>query len=276
MLSDRDHAINFIAEACQVLAKQEDLSPDNGVVTELLQLLVAKSLRWCDRDWAFDLPDDPALHEESQLLPALCGKAEALMEKWWARRLLGRSALEMDDLQSFWYFRNYLELVDAECTLLPIRNAAHVTLIGSGALPLTALLLHHKFGVRSIVCVDQDDEANELSQELILRLSCDRSIHVHEQTAIETKFESGTHPICASLVSADDVFPALYAQAVPRFILRDVEGLFRFFYRPKALHNSDYIVADRTRNLPGTINMSKLMVLAASSGASAPTSVNNQ
>ncbi|MEM9029652.1 MAG: nicotianamine synthase family protein [Pseudomonadota bacterium] len=262
MAADYDDAREFVANIYKVLAKQDDLSPRNEVVTAALQAFIRNLLKWRNEAWAQALSRDPALHNEIKSLPVLCGRAEALMEKWWARRLLECELLKATDLESFWYYDNYVDLATAEWSLLRGVCTEHVTLIGSGALPLTAFLLCDRFRVQSVVCIDHDEEANEIARTLIKRLGYDRWIRIVTKTAVDAEFETGTLPICGSFVPFEDVLPALHAQSVRRCLVRDVEGLFQFCYRPKTLSQTAYVEDDCTGPVPNVINVSRRLVWA--------------
>src|SRR5262245_13756701 len=114
----RAEAISLVLNAYDTLSLQHDLSPNNKIVTRTLTAFIGFLKTEFAREWAHDLPDDPALAEAAEHLPRLCGLAEAEMEKWWARRLLAQVDLSFASLKAFWYYENYHHLLEAELPLL--------------------------------------------------------------------------------------------------------------------------------------------------------------
>lgn len=266
LASEVDDARRCIAHVYRVLSNQQDLSPRNEVITTTLQQFVRALLAWRDAPWADALITDPALREIRRTLPRLCGEAEALMEKWWTRRLLGRGSVRMSDLQCFWYYENYLDLMAAEWRLLQGISVDHVTLVGSGAFPLTALLLVEQFGVQKIECIDLDEEANSLASELIAGLGYDRAITTITKAASSVEFDPNTFPICGSFVPFEHFAPALHASSIKSCLVRDVEGVFQLCYYPKDLAASAYVETSCTGSVPKVINVSRLLVRATGVG----------
>ena len=87
----RSGAIGFVQKTYMTLSNQNDLSPDNEIVTKTLMSFVAFLKSVCGEDWASALPDEPELAEAAAHLPRLCGLAEVEMEKWWCRRFLAEA-----------------------------------------------------------------------------------------------------------------------------------------------------------------------------------------
>ncbi len=110
-------AIGLVLDVYRILSLQNDLSPNNEVVTSTLTDFIGFLKAEFEREWAHDLPGDPALAEAAENLPRLCGLAEAEMEKWWTRRLLAQAGLSFASLEAFWYYENYRHLVEAELPL---------------------------------------------------------------------------------------------------------------------------------------------------------------
>jgi hypothetical protein len=231
----RAEAIGFVLDVYRTLSLQHDLSPDNEIVTRTLTNFIAFLKAEFEREWAHDLPSDPELAEAAENLPRLCGLAEAEMEKWWARRLLADAGLSFASLDAFWYCENYRHLVGAELPLLNAEGNTRVILLGSGALPLTAILLAKSAPELSIRCVDRDPEAN----------------------AEDYSFHEDDRVICASLLSAPGIFGILLARHVNAVVLRHAVGLFRFCYRQAPEPPSAYSMAGETLASPRTINVSR-------------------
>jgi hypothetical protein len=249
-------------EVYRTLSLQRDLSPDNEIVTSTLTYFVAFLKAEFEKEWAHDLPSDPALADAAANLPRLCGLAEVEMEKWWTRRLLMETSLGCASLKAFWYYENYRHLVEAELPLLNVSGSDRVVFLGSGPLPLTAILLAKSVPQLSIQCVDRDQEACDLASQLIEKLRLTARVEIVNADAEDCNFYRDDRVICANLLSAPGIFGSLLSVGVDAFILRSVAGLFRFCYRQAPEPSSAYCFAGETPVSPRSINVSRLYRLS--------------
>jgi Nicotianamine synthase protein len=264
MISRAD-AIKFVNQAHETLSDQKDLSPNNPVVTRWAKRLVEFVSATHLEDWANHLPDAPELAKAAANLPLLCGRAECQMEKWWCRRLIASDGLSFNDLAEFWYFESYRSLVSAELTLLGPTIATHAIFLGSGALPLTAVLLARLLPGLRVQCVDSDPEACELSRALIRRLGMEDRTTIVEGRAEEVQLQSSDAVICASLLQAPMLYDALAKNGIRTVVIRDAEGLFRLCYTPASTPPIGYCPHGRTAACSSRINISRLFSLTGGS-----------
>lgn len=254
---DRSQAIAFLQHSYVSLARQTDLSPNNPQVNSTLGKLIISLAEWQRRGFGSDLADDPSLAEVSIGMPLLCNRAECEMEKWWCRRILADSCPALQSLAAFWYLDGYRALHTAEIKLLGDDNATHFTFLGSGALPITAILLAQNLNEARIRCIDCDAEACELAERLIAVLGLSEQINI-QQTLAENYFSvPGDIAICASLLHAPALFSRLKQAKAERLIVRDAEGPYRFCYRPAQLPGEGYIERAKSPLSPERINTSR-------------------
>jgi hypothetical protein len=258
----RAHAIRFINRIHGTLSDQADLSPNNPITTQWAKRFVEFLGATYLEDWAKHLPDAPELARATAHLPVLCGQAECQMEKWWCRRLIASQDISFEGLAEFWYFENYRSLVSAEVALLGPAVGTRAIFLGSGALPLTAILLARLLPALRIQCVDSDPEACELSRALIQRLGMEDRTKIIEGRAQEVQFQSSDLVICASLLQAPMLYDALARQGVKTLVIRDAEGLFRLCYKPASAPPIGYCAGGRTAACSSRINVSRLFSLA--------------
>lgn len=112
-------------------------------------------------------------------LQKICGEAECELEKYWARRIIDSKEPRVA-LEEFPYIKNYRELTKLEwhCVHGCAEQHDHrVLFVGSGAMPLTAIILAIEHGISSTV-IDIDHEAVSLSQQVISMLGLADSITV--------------------------------------------------------------------------------------------------
>lgn len=257
----RTYAIEFIQQIHQTLSDQTDLSPNNPIVThcskKFVEFLIASYLE----NWASHLPDAPELASVATHLPLVCGLAEREMEKWWCRRFIACRDMSFNALTEFWYFDNYRSLVTAELSLLEPAAGTRVMFLGSGALPLTAILLTRLVPGLHVHCVDRDPEACALSSALIQRLGMEDHTKIIHSFAETVEFQPGDIVICASLLQAPTLYDTLARSGVRTLITRDAEGLFRLCYKPASAPPIRYCPSLRTTPCSSRINISRLFFL---------------
>jgi nicotianamine synthase len=114
---------------------------------------------------------------ECEKLREICSKAESEMEYFWAKKI--SSAINpKESLKSFWYYENYEKLAELEWNSLAscgslLHNHKKSVFIGSGPLPLTAIILAKKHKIKFLL-VDIDERALTTSRTLIKRLGLSR------------------------------------------------------------------------------------------------------
>ncbi len=225
-------AIVFLNDVRDTLASQSDLSPSNPHVNTCLKRFVATLQAWQRSGFGHDLADDPDFAGLACDLPALCGKAECEMEKWWCRKILASQCPGAQALAAFWYLDNYEALCEAELQLLGDACGERFAFLGSGALPLTAIVLARSAPDLRITCVDCDEEACELAFRLVRVLGLDGRVEIEMGAAEDYAADCEETIICASLLRAPGLFDRLGAMGINRLIVRDAEGPYRFCYRP--------------------------------------------
>ena len=250
-------AIAFLKATHRTLAEQEDLSPNNPEVNNCLGALVATLRRWQAAGFGAELSGHPDLAEVAAGLPGLCGAAEGEMEKWWCRKILASPCPGAQALAAFWYLDEYRALCQSELALLGGRSAEHFAFLGSGALPLTAILLAQSGPGICVQCVDWDGEACELAARLIALLGLGNRVDVTEGDARDFRPPSGQTLICASLLHAPGLYARLAEARAERLVIRDAEGAYRFCYRPAALPGDGFVERGKSPISTRRINTSR-------------------
>jgi len=139
--------------------------------------------------------------------------------------------------------------------------ASRAMFLGSGALPLTAVLLARFLPGLRVQCVDNDPEAYELSRILVRRLGMENRTTIIHERAEAVEFQSNDVVICASLLEAPGLYDALAKHGVKTIIVRDTEGLFRLCYKPATEPATGYCPGGRTLACSSRINISRLFSL---------------
>lgn len=228
-------AAEFLHAVHEELACQSDLSPENPKVNSCLNRLVATLQAWHQSGFGAALPDHPDFSKLASALPRLCARAECEMEKWWCARILASNCRGAQALTAFWYLDHYRALCRAELDLLGTAAGGRFVFLGSGALPLTAILMAQHLEQIEVTCVDCDEEASFLAGELVSLLGLSRQIRIKPMDANVFRPAADETVICASLLDAPGIFRHLEDCRIRRLIVRDAEGPYRFCYLPARL-----------------------------------------
>ena len=188
------------------------------------------------------------------------------MEKWWCRKILASPCPGAQSLAAFWYLDEYRDLCRSELALLGGRRTERFAFLGSGALPLTAILLAQSAPDICIGCVDRDEEACELAARLVALLGLGERVTVTAGDARDHRPASGETVICASLLDAPGLYARLSDAGAERLLVRDAEGPYRFCYRPAPLPDSGFIERSRSPVSTRRINTSRYFEAAEHQG----------
>ncbi len=258
MTSDlQAQAVAAIRQSFALLSREQNLSPDNQLVTSSLTHLVRTLTQCQSPELAKFLLSTPDLAAEREGLPILCGQAECEMEKFWARRLLSRTAC---DLAEFWYFPEYTELCSAELDLFKQRSFSRISFLGSGALPLTAFLLARHCPDTPVVCVDYDTEACDLAAQLGKKIGLKDRVAVDCMDALKYTPVENELVICASLLQGREEIYRRLDNRDCALIIRDSEGPYQYLYKAAELPKTRFREVSKTKIDPRRINTSRFFV----------------
>lgn len=161
------------------------------------------------------------------------------------------------------YLTRFNQSLQQEVGLTGIQPSENVLLVGSGALPTTALLLVATLGA-TVFCYDHDPAAQHLARQLIQTLSLENQVQCIDKLD-ELAEKSVNHIIVASLVSDKQ---ALLAQLVPyvtgtsKLVMRYGNGLKSIFNCPYCheVNSSHWRIASK----PMTTALYDLIILEPS------------
>ncbi|GAE28731.1 class I SAM-dependent methyltransferase [Halalkalibacter hemicellulosilyticus] len=151
------------------------------------------------REWSELDPLVDELREQS-------ARCVAVLEKYRALRLLENGEIDIAD-----YFKNIESCIEKEFGHFQVTADSKVLLVGSGAFPMTPLLIAKKTGAE-VVGIDIDEEAIDLGRKVISKLGPDLSIRL-ENTFVENLdcTKELTHIIFSSTVASKyDILEQLY------------------------------------------------------------------
>ncbi|NUU75213.1 nicotianamine synthase family protein [Paenibacillus xylanilyticus] len=154
----------------------------------------------------------------------------AIMEKYRAMKLQ-QGEVEIAD-----YFKNIEECIEKEFGSFHVTSDSKVLLIGSGAFPMTPLLIARRTGAQ-VVGIDIDDEAIGLGQAVVETLGAGLRIHLQKALVQELAYtKEATHIIFSSTVAMKyDILDQLYSLTNEHVIvaMRYGNGLKSLFNYPQ-------------------------------------------
>lgn len=156
-----------LKELYQQITKLEDYRPSEHV-DKLFSALVGEAIN----PWG----EEMLSKKQCACLQKICAHAEYELEMYWAKEIIlgNRSILD------FPYYKNYKDLTRLEWSAIAScaeHDHHNVLFIGSGPLPMTAIVLATVHGI-SCTLVDNDLEAVEVSRKLIQTLGLEHMITV--------------------------------------------------------------------------------------------------
>ncbi len=229
-------AVTAVKDAYSVLKDEKDLSPNNPRVNDTLGRLVRVLSDDFSKDEIRYVLANPKIKSMRQGMLEKLSQAESAMELYWACKLGNRPVLTQSDLENFWYWKNYHDLVHEESQYFPKETYSpneSICLVGAGPLPLTAIILQQKTGKR-ITCIDIDEAACVASERLIFKAGLKESINV--VCADGALYNYRLHPniLLASLVpNKGAVIRQIYETSEnPCIAMRSAERLHTLLYDP--------------------------------------------
>lgn len=144
--------------------------------------------------------------DQIQKLRGLSSVAEYEMEVYWAKKVLA-SYDPNKELEKFWYYKNYEQLVDLEYANIVClyKKINKVLFIGGGPLPLTAILLSKKYNLTCSI-LERDTESYSIAVELIKKLDLSSKIMVINTSAEDySDYNKFSLIYLAAMVGEDEI-----------------------------------------------------------------------
>ncbi|WP_088344938.1 MULTISPECIES: nicotianamine synthase family protein [Rhodomicrobium] len=249
-------AIHFLKTTHCRLARQQDLSPNNSEVNHCFGALVSKLKQWHMDGFGGDLLNHPDLAEAARDLPRICARAEYEMEKFWSQKIIDSKAPNAT-LASFPYYNDYDKLVTDEVALLGC-SPRQVLFLGSGPLPLSALVVAKRHPDANIVCIERDEAACQLCRTIVDLFDLDARISVVNSDANTYNSDSVDLIVCAALIEDFNIFDSILASRAEYILAREGDGVVEFFYRRHCQPNSLFCLATTLNSSENKLVTSKL------------------
>lgn len=141
---------------------------------------------------------------------------EINLEKEFAKSFINKSGNNYKDrLKKYHFYGGYLSAVKKEATLANIKSSDKVAFIGSGAIPMTAIILH-EYTDANIDCIEKDKESAKLSKRVIKEMKYDRYIKVINKNAKNVNFLKYSAVLLAVMAKPkDNLMKIVWKQILP-------------------------------------------------------------
>jgi hypothetical protein len=273
--------IGHVTSVHAFLNEQSDLSPRNVKVNAALHAFVHDTMKARSQEEVAAILNMPTIRQVAPGLRRLLGRAEHEMEFYCASAMIGGemgAEGRFSSYGNFIYRSNYEALVAAELQAMkwhiePLAiefGRESVAFVGSGPLPISAIMFHMQTGSQ-VICIDSDEKACSLGRQLVLYLAANEPGCEDLDKAIQFSHARGedydyaTHPVVfiASLVEAKE--PVVMrimetSQVAATTIVRGAEGLSTLLYDPEdrmaAQEEYNAYLTGKTRPSPDAINRS--------------------
>jgi nicotianamine synthase len=233
-VADRIVALYDELERLAAESELEPGDPTDGLFAGLVDLCAHRS----EPDAAAVLAD-PRVRAAAGRLRRLCAEGEFRLERSWAHRISAATDPERE-FAAFPYLDNYRALTALELNTIAGLRPGHpepgrVCVLGSGPLPLTALLIARTLGA-TVEAVDLDPEATGLAGDVLRRLAGGGLVQPRTDDAGRSAGASAADVVVlAALVGLDPVGKREVIAAVARRLRPGALLLVRSAHRLRTL-----------------------------------------
>lgn len=235
-----ERLIASIREISELLQEEADLSPANQRVTAMIRRLSLQlRSRYLPEEVHAVLSNEYVRNNQPQLHTKLA-KAEFLVELDDCRRICQAGDSASHTIASLPYWEIYTALVGEELAVLrqlgavygePAERKPAVAFVGSGPMPLSAILLHLLGGVH-VACLEFDAAAYEASCSLLQHIGLAEQVSVIMQDGAAFDYCDYSCAFVASLVRNKLAVLEQISRTAPQCLaaVRTAEGMKQIMY----------------------------------------------
>lgn len=228
--------ITLVKETHDVLHRESNLTPLNSEITKPISIFT-EALRqsYTPEEVKYVMGNVEVAALQKGLLSKL-SEAEFQMELFDSRHLSHQPEFGLASLFQYKNWGNYDSLVGEELKQLrkisqPEEITSPVVFVGSGPLPLSAILLHLRWNV-SVFCLDIDPDACEAARFMLERINLSDNVQVVQGDGADFDYADYQHVFIASLVTQKDQVLEQIRRTNPGALvaIRTAEGIRRLMY----------------------------------------------
>lgn len=228
--------ITLVKETYDVLHRESDLSPSNSAITKTISIFTEALRQTYTPEEIRYVMDNVDIATLQKGLLSKLSEAEYRMELFDSRHLCDQPEFGLANLFKYKNWGNYESLVGEELKQLrkiirPEEITSPIVFVGSGPLPLSAVLLHLRWNV-SVFCVDIDPDACEAARLMMERSHLGDKVQIVLGDGAEFDYAAFQHVFIASLVTQKDKVLEQIRRTNPDALvaIRTAEGIRRLMY----------------------------------------------
>ncbi|MFB9328763.1 nicotianamine synthase family protein [Paenibacillus aurantiacus] len=228
--------ISIIREVYKGLAEESDLSPTNLAVTNLIDRLKTRLLHSYSPDEVQAVLSDPFVREVQPDLLAKLSVYESESERYYSRQFCQSEQSGLDAITRLPGWNIYQSLVTRELQLLRRfswqgRLESPIVFVGSGPMPLSAILLHLYSDI-DVIGLEVDDEAYAISRDLLDCLGLSDRVNVRLENGETFNYNAARTVFIASLVTNKVAVLEQIRRTCddPLIAIRTAEGMRQLMY----------------------------------------------
>ncbi len=219
-----------------MLRRESDLTPANPIIKEYRSNLARQIRLEYTPEEVEMVIRNKNIRELRQSLLVNLSESEYQMELFESRRLCGESGAGLSALAQYEDWEKYESLVGHELEQLskqpqPAEAGIPIVFVGSGPLPLSAILIHI-LKKEIVYCLDIDPDACEASTALLERIGLAHNIHVVKEDGAKFDYHPFQRIFIASLVPDKQKVLEQIRRTRPDALVavRTVEGMRQLMY----------------------------------------------
>ncbi|OMF37988.1 hypothetical protein BK133_03110 [Paenibacillus sp. FSL H8-0548] len=233
-----DDFIDFIREVNELLQKEEDISPANQRVTNMIGRLSKQLRAYYSPEEVKAVLNNEYIVTNQRILQDRLSKAEFQVELADSQPICKAEDSVLDIVTRLPYWTIYMALVSEELSMLRqlIRQDGQmeklpIVFVGSGPMPLSPIILH-LFGDVEVVCLDIDPVACEASCSFLEKMGLGTKVNVIMENGAEFDYSSYNRIFVASLVrNKRAVLEQISRTSLdPLVAVRTAEGMRQIMY----------------------------------------------
>ncbi|TYP74119.1 nicotianamine synthase family protein [Paenibacillus methanolicus] len=228
--------ITYILEVVELLEREHDLTPANVKVTTLIERLKQQVTLQFSPDEIQAVLGNRQIQPLHPRLLAKLSECERHSELFYSRQLCQSHSLSLDRMTRLPSWGVYETLVGQEIQFIRkytrqelIRTP--IVFVGSGPMPLSAILIHLYTDV-DVICLEMDDVAYNASRELLQRLGLENKVKVLHENGETFHYRAFRRVFVASLVSNKAAVLKQIKRTAhdPLVAVRTAEGMRQLIY----------------------------------------------
>ncbi len=188
---------------------------------------------------------------------------ETNLEIDFAKYIFTKSVLPVKDFTNYLLYKRFVTLLRKEINLGSINKQDHVLFIGSGPIPITAILMH-QFSSARVDCGEKNSASADLSKKVINKLGYTDSINIINQEGVDIDCSQYSVILVALLAKPKDaLLKSIWSKCKSntRIICRTSDSIREAFYETTENSLFDKYSPKKKTNAKGDQTISSVLLI---------------